>query len=238
MLAVDAAGGGIGVFGSGWRTEVQHAEDSARLQRCEHAGVHRRWFAEMVIHVAHEDGVAALLGKILFEPGCLRRRRRSSTPRRQPRPGSSAATPCSVPCCTRGPARRRFGRWQSSAHHRRLRARRRRCRCGCSTPRRAARHRRQSHRHSDRGRLRATGDEDEECDEATRNRSEHAGDVIHSRSKDDETAVLVDFYRSWSAKNLTSAAAFRLKAEATKSRSAASSFSPDRECGFRLEPSP
>ena len=46
------------------RREVDDRDASARLQRAQDAAVHRRRIAEVVIHVAHEDGVAAGIRKI------------------------------------------------------------------------------------------------------------------------------------------------------------------------------
>ena len=59
---------GPAALGTWRRAEIQHRQHPARLQRLHDAGVHRLGIGEVVVGVAHEHGIAALLA----ETGVLR----------------------------------------------------------------------------------------------------------------------------------------------------------------------
>jgi len=48
------------------RSEVDHGQPAARLERLQQAGVHRRRIVEMMVDVPHEHRVAASLGEVRF----------------------------------------------------------------------------------------------------------------------------------------------------------------------------
>ncbi len=67
-------GGGV-AFLAGRRPEVEDREAPARLERRQQARVHRRRIAEVMVDVAHHDGVAACVGEVGARRGAPRRLR-------------------------------------------------------------------------------------------------------------------------------------------------------------------